>query len=180
MGPAGRWPGNVLVAHTLPPGSAARARRRACGSARVSCSAGRPASATKRSNPAGVLIVSTRHGPVSGHREGVRDAAGQHDERTRRRGPGLLAAGHRGAHPALEHVERLVLTVVQVGRRAEAGRAERLHHTRPASLVSPPAGLDGHQRVHEPDRLALPGGEVVAGRRVWLVMGTSFYGVTIE
>jgi hypothetical protein len=63
-GSAGRWPGNVLVAVLRRQASSAGTSG-GCGSGSVGSPARRPASATNRSNPAGVLMVSTRHGPAA-------------------------------------------------------------------------------------------------------------------
>jgi hypothetical protein len=86
----------------------------------------------------------------------VRDPARQERDRS---SPGLetiLAADD--LEPAIEHVEGLVLVVVDVQRRARARGQGRLHQEQLAAGRGR-RGLEREGRVGEPDPLALAGAE---------------------
>ena len=93
--------------------------------------------------------------------ERVRDLSRPVDERAGG-GDDRLAADPEG-QLALDHVEPLVLAVVDVQRRAAAARGEVLGH-RDAAAGLLAGRLDRGEAAEEPQRLALPGPSAIGAR----------------
>jgi hypothetical protein len=122
------------------------------GSGRRRCPAGTPTAAAKSSNPAGVASWSAWQGLGRADEEGVRDRPGQQDEVP---GAGRQdLAGAAELDGAGQDVEHLVLGLVSVQRRREAGRVDEVRDRESAGGVRG-GGLECHEVSEEPQGFAL-------------------------
>jgi hypothetical protein len=120
---------------------------------------GVPTSATKRSRPAGVVMVRTVQGPSALTTKPCSTLRGCHRKRPLLCGD-LLVAQLR-LDPPTEQVERLVLVVVDVRRRGGSRRQAHLHHAERV-LGDGSTRLDDGEGAQAVVGLAFVDGEVVA------------------